>query len=97
MPYVMAISFNPIHVSALQIQVAVLTAVHNNIGSQWPPGIPGWWPTSLPIRSCLRSTIRRSEEHTSELQSLMRISYAVFCLKKKKYIITRNPTTYYKH
>src|SRR3546814_9190457 len=31
----------------------------------------------------------RSEEHTSELQSLMRISYAVFCLKKKKY----NPKT----
>src|SRR3546814_5987217 len=30
----------------------------------------------------------RSEEHTSELQSLMRISYAVFCLKKKKNIIT---------
>src|SRR3546814_10307570 len=29
-------------------------------------------------------TIGRSEEHTSELQSLMRISYAVFCLKKKK-------------
>src|SRR3546814_10517634 len=29
----------------------------------------------------------RSEEHTSELQSLMRISYAVFCLKKKKYKI----------
>src|SRR3546814_5963769 len=30
---------------------------------------------------------RRSEEHTSELQSLMRISYAVFCLKKQKYNI----------
>src|SRR3546814_9156915 len=30
----------------------------------------------------------RSEEHTSELQSLMRISYAVFCLQKKKYPIT---------
>src|SRR3546814_6954947 len=30
--------------------------------------------------------VRRSEEHTSELQSLMRISYAVFCLKKKKII-----------
>src|SRR3546814_10218386 len=30
--------------------------------------------------------IKRSEEHTSELQSLMRISYAVFCLKKKKHI-----------
>src|SRR3546814_3172477 len=33
-------------------------------------------------------TIVRSEEHTSELQSLMRISYAVFCLKKIKYILT---------
>src|SRR3546814_10319476 len=33
----------------------------------------------------------RSEEHTSELQSLMRISYAVFCLKKKKHI--PSPTT----
>src|SRR3546814_10409129 len=32
---------------------------------------------------------RRSEEHTSELQSLMRISYAVFCLQKKKYITTQ--------
>src|SRR3546814_3820662 len=31
----------------------------------------------------------RSEEHTSELQSLMRISYAVFCLKKKKKTITQ--------
>src|SRR3546814_10625984 len=37
---------------------------------------------------CPRRTRRsvRSEEHTSELQSLMRLSYAVFCLKKKKYI-----------
>src|SRR3546814_811808 len=32
----------------------------------------------------------RSEEHTSELQSLMRISYAVFCLKKKKHTTTHN-------
>src|SRR3546814_4407974 len=31
-----------------------------------------------------RAATARSEEHTSELQSLMRISYAVFCLKKKK-------------
>src|SRR3546814_3128416 len=31
----------------------------------------------------------RSEEHTSELQSLMRISYAVFCLKKKKQLTTK--------
>src|SRR3546814_6873135 len=32
----------------------------------------------------VEDVVRRSEEHTSELQSLMRISYAVFCLKKKK-------------
>src|SRR3546814_13533257 len=35
----------------------------------------------------LAGAFARSEEHTSELQSLMRISYAVFCLKKKKAII----------
>src|SRR3546814_3694285 len=35
-------------------------------------------------------TFGRSEEHTSELQSLMRISYAVFCLKKKKEIYNRS-------
>src|SRR3546814_7839572 len=35
-------------------------------------------------RCVLRAEGARSEEHTSELQSLMRISYAVFCLKKKK-------------
>src|SRR3546814_6608673 len=45
------------------------------------------WPVPSPGRraSVIRRQIerRRSEEHTSELQSLMRISYAVFCLKKK--------------
>src|SRR3546814_9507093 len=47
------------------------------------------------IAVCL---VQRSEEHTSELQSLMRISYAVFCLKKKKYttnsITTSNINTF---
>src|SRR3546814_2786865 len=38
---------------------------------------------NLPTRHAARG-VGRSEEHTSELQSLMRISYAVFCLKKKK-------------
>src|SRR3546814_10853642 len=37
----------------------------------------------LPLYT-LRAPCRRSEEHTSELQSLMRISYAVFCLHKQK-------------
>src|SRR3546814_3082732 len=38
----------------------------------------------LIAQGCAQRGIGRSEEHTSELQSLMRISYAVFCLKKKK-------------
>src|SRR3546814_12369448 len=38
---------------------------------------------SCSTRLSLKATASRSEEHTSELQSLMRISYAVFCLKKK--------------
>src|SRR3546814_9729311 len=38
----------------------------------------------------LQGNLTRSEEHTSELQSLMRISYAVFCLKKKTSNIKRN-------
>src|SRR3546814_6185252 len=37
----------------------------------------------LAVADAVRSAFGRSEEHTSELQSLMRISYAVFCLKKK--------------
>src|SRR3546814_3839780 len=41
--------------------------------------LPNWKPPSKPSTAAARS-----EEHTSELQSLMRISYAVFCLKKKK-------------
>src|SRR3546814_5997762 len=41
---------------------------------------PGWL---FATKALALSTRRRSEEHTSELQSLMPISYAVFCLKKK--------------
>src|SRR3546814_8998046 len=43
-----------------------------------------WVPVAGAGLGYLRSDWRRSEEHTSELQSLMRISYAVFCLKKNK-------------
>src|SRR3546814_7581357 len=42
------------------------------------------WITSPSAGMTSPASTRRSEEHTSELQSLMRISYAVFCLKKKK-------------
>src|SRR3546814_2568232 len=40
-------------------------------------------------------SVQRSEEHTSELQSLMRISYAVFCLKQKKQNKIYQPTNIY--
>src|SRR3546814_3189004 len=47
--------------------------------------LPANYPMVSPNYSATRSTLAvRSEEHTSELQSLMRNSYAVFCLKKKK-------------
>src|SRR3546814_5395430 len=45
-------------------------------------------PSSLQLTSV--DVGKRSEEHTSELQSLMRTSYAVFCLKKKKHCNTLN-------
>src|SRR3546814_2338481 len=56
-------------------------------------GLPEKAQTALEDRGLDKTTVNkykvtvgRSEEHTSELQSLMRISYAVFCLKKKKSI-----------
>src|SRR3546814_6612014 len=55
------------------------------IGFQFP--LPLGWNAPLPLHAarctCGSSVVGRSEEHTSELQSLMRSSYAVFCLKKK--------------
>src|SRR3546814_5025563 len=42
------------------------------------------WLLVIVVCAALVAGVGRSEEHTSELQSLMRISYAVFCLKKKK-------------
>src|SRR3546814_7866251 len=63
------------------------------------PGAALGLSDDLPLR--LLGAAIRSEEHTSELQSLMRISYAVFCLKKKKtkpqYIYTKQQQTTTKH
>src|SRR3546814_4964558 len=60
-------------------QNAPLRPCRYSFGDERIRGSPG--PTDGPRSPEPRS---RSEEHTSELQSLMRISYAVFCLKKKK-------------
>src|SRR3546814_3841270 len=54
---------------------SVIFLLENNLYSVYTP---------LAERQPDRPLTDRSEEHTSELQSLMRISYAVFCLKKKK-------------
>src|SRR3546814_4364354 len=64
--------------SRLSLKVALLKPLSSaiSIGSGGPFGAEG--------------PFIRSEEHTSELQSLMRISYAVFCLKKKKLQLIKN-------
>src|SRR3546814_10906918 len=54
-------------------------------GYQYSPEIFTQSNTDFALDVCEAVSDVRSEEHTSELQSLMRISYAVFCLKKKKY------------
>src|SRR3546814_2417887 len=58
----------------------VRSFLRNVIAPAWFPDLPG---IALALGD-LAGELARSEEHTSELQSLMRISYAVFCLKKKK-------------
>src|SRR3546814_2303606 len=70
-----------------EIDVTELEALRGRLNAQW--GMQRGKLTILPLLAramvlALRDYPQiRSEEHTSELQSLMRISYAVFCLKKK--------------
>src|SRR3546814_4154903 len=79
------------------IKAVIAICLWGGAASGWLLGRMGWierlwataaaflfvvaYPATDEIAAAL--TIARSEEHTSELQSLMRISYAVFCLKKK--------------
>src|SRR3546814_10546843 len=72
--------------------VEASSANNASLAGAWIPalvfGIPGDSITAIVIGVLYMKDLNpgpmRSEEHTSELQSLMRISYAVFCLKKKK-------------
>src|SRR3546814_3310850 len=73
---------------------AVATSRTKRLSSSMALLIEAWnspesWPNAAAASSALSPTMARSEEHTSELQSLMRISYAVFCLKKKNTMATR--------
>src|SRR3546814_10104464 len=71
----------PVQVGAQEVvghrQVAVLASLEQVVAAVAPEVSHG---ASIGVRG---GAVQRSEEHTSELQSLMRISYAVFCLKKK--------------
>src|SRR3546814_940410 len=51
-------------------------------------------PDSITLNQLTDIMVKRSEEHTSELKSLLRIAYAVFCLKKKKKHIIHTHTDY---
>src|SRR3546814_7136919 len=57
--------------SSTTLAISMVESMCSSTGMSWIGAMPG-------------ALFQRSEEHTSELQSLMRISYAVFCLKKKK-------------
>src|SRR3546814_3554048 len=72
--------------AAIALFQLAASVTSNRMKSASPPSALISATTPLAI-----SSLRRSEEHTSELQSLMRISYAVFCLKKKKYSHTLTP------
>src|SRR3546814_8436384 len=63
----------------------ITTAVEHDLLDAGRHGALGHQLADLGSRGLVGAVLQlRSEEHTSELQSLMRISYAVFCLKKKK-------------
>src|SRR3546814_6374606 len=66
----------PFHAGSTSVSVLTQTRIRS-----------AFWPLVMKVFDPLMT---RSEEHTSELQSLMRISYAVFCLKKKKTNQNRN-------
>src|SRR3546814_6496295 len=72
------------------IYIAILAKATVTPGPDDDSGLMSWPPVSQPIRCASRRGVSwpRSEEHTSELQSLMRSSYAVFCLIKKHQHIT---------
>src|SRR3546814_6628430 len=66
----------PALINRTQVQQVVLNLVRN--------GVDALEESDVRQLAVATAPTDRSEEHTSELQSLMRISYAVFCLKKKK-------------
>src|SRR3546814_10042762 len=81
------LAFEALESDKLELTDRVVISRH--AASQPPSRLGLGVGSSLTVEQAIRVTAR-SEEHTSELQSLMRISYAVFCLKKKKKYCTQH-------
>src|SRR3546814_4726729 len=80
---------------SIHVRISTQMAIHGPAGSTADPGIASF--VQVQLKPHLSTKLQmRSEEHTSELQSLMRISYAVFCLKKKKKRALSNDNTHEK-
>src|SRR3546814_8617185 len=88
-------------------RLASVSRIRNSVTvsvTPWPSQLTLWRAGSIVSRPRVigsatgsSSSQSRSEEHTSELQSLMRISYAVFCLKKKNQLPPYQHTQTNKH
>src|SRR3546814_4141378 len=83
--YELGSTFKPISIAAA-MDAGVVTSMSKRYDATQPLAIAGFHiRDDHPMKRWLNvPETLRSEEHTSELQSLMRISYAVFCLKKKQ-------------
>src|SRR3546814_6839880 len=87
--------FSSVHVTTIGVDSklllpdlsALVKSGQDGVAFSTPKRSGSIWPTAARVSGVPREIVptlaKRSEEHTSELQSLMRISYAVFCLKKK--------------
>src|SRR3546814_1767998 len=77
--------------------LALISALLFHLAVLFPEPAAEWLRLTLwhsIVLNLILAVLMRSEEHTSELQSLMRISYAVFCLKKKKLNNTKTTISY---
>src|SRR3546814_9977145 len=72
-----ALAVDLLQLGRAELALGKFAAARDVLGEARPMAIDNLGPDAVP------TLVIRSEEHTSELQSLMRISYAVFCLKKK--------------
>src|SRR3546814_8206162 len=78
--------------TANPLRSSAITRVSPSISRKAKKLVLGKRCAARPKITAFNAANPRSEEHTSELQSLMRISYAVFCLKKKKKIKHKSKT-----